>query len=330
MNLVVPEELGGSSLGMMATCLVTEELGRGCAGITTVASANMLALFPILVAGSEEQKEKFIPPICTTGKLAAFCLTEPNAGSDAASVATYAQPVDGGYILNGTKCFITNGDTAELFTVFATADKSRGVRGLTAFIVPKGEGVIVAKKEKKMGIRASSTAVINFDNVFVPKENILEAEGRGFKVAMQTLDASRPMIGALAVGVARAAYETALQYAKERIQFGQRIANFQMIQAMLAEMATKIEAARLMVWRAANSVEENAPTLSRDSAMSKLFAGDMCIEVTTDAVQILGGYGYMRDFPVEKYMRDAKIMQIYEGTNQIQRMVIANNILRGK
>jgi acyl-CoA dehydrogenase len=327
-NFTVPEALGGAGLDTLTACMVTEELGRGCAGIATVAAANSLAIYPILIAGTEEQKKKFIPPITGTGKYAAFCLTEPNAGSDAASVATNAQKVDGGYLLNGSKCFITNGDVADLYVVFATVDKSKGLKGLTAFIVPRGEGVSTGKKEIKLGIRASSTVVVNFDNVFVPTENILGAEGQGFKVAMITLDTSRPLIGALSVGVARAAYETALKYAKERVQFGQPIASFQMIQAMLADMATKIDAARLLVWRAAAMVDRKDASFAKESAMAKLFASDTAMAVTTDAVQILGGYGYSREYPVEKYMRDAKIMQIYEGTNQIQRLVIAGNIIR--
>jgi len=327
-NYSVPEELGGAGLDTLTSCLVTEELGRGCAGITTAASANSLAFYPILIAGSEEQKKKFLPPITTTGKFAAFCLTEPNAGSDAASVATTAKPVEGGYLLNGSKCFITNGDVADLFVVFASVDRSKGLKGLTAFAVPRTEGISTGKKEIKLGIRASSTVVVNFDNVFVPRENILDAEGQGFKIAMQTLDTSRPMIGALAVGVARGAYEVALKYAKERVQFGQPIASFQMIQATLADMATQIDASRLLVWRAAAMVDRKEASFAKESAMSKLFAGDTAMEVTTNAVQVLGGYGYSREYPAEKYMRDAKIMQIYEGTNQIQRLVIAGNILR--
>jgi alkylation response protein AidB-like acyl-CoA dehydrogenase len=236
--------------------------------------------------------------------------------------------VEGGYVLNGSKCFITNGDVADLYVVFATVDKSKGLKGLTAFIVPKADGITTGKKEIKLGIRASSTVVVNFDNVFVPEENILGGLGQGFKVAMQTLDTSRPMIGALSVGVARGAYDTAVKYAKERVQFGQPIGNFQMIQAMLADMATSIDAARLLVWRAASMVQNKDLPFAKESAMAKLFASDTAMEVSTNAVQILGGYGYSREYPVEKYMRDAKIMQIYEGTNQIQRLVIAGNVLR--
>ena len=225
-NFTVPYELGGAGLDTLTACIVAEELGRGCAGIATVVATNSLALYPILIAGSEEQKKKFIPPITTTGKYAAFCLTEPDAGSDAASVVTHANAVDGGYVLNGSKCFITNGDVADLYVVFATVDRSKGIKGLTAFVVPKAEGVSIGKKESKMGIRASGTVVVNFDNVFVPAENVLGAPGQGFKIAMQTLDFTRPLLGAQSVGVARGAFETAVKYAKERVQFGQPIGSF--------------------------------------------------------------------------------------------------------
>ncbi len=328
LNYTVPEELGGAGLDTLTSAIVTEELGRGCAGVMTAAATNSLAFYPILLAGTEEQKKKFLPPITTTGKFASFCLTEPDAGSDAASVSTTAKAVEGGYMLNGSKCFITSGDVADLYVVFATVDRSKGLKGLTAFAVPKTEGVTTGKKEIKLGIRASSTVVVNFDNVFVPKENVLGEEGRGFKIAMQTLDTSRPMVAAMAVGVARGAYEVALKYSKERVQFGQPIASFQMIQAMLADMATRIDAARLLVWRAAAMVDRKEASFAKESAMAKMYAGDTAMDVSTNAVQILGGYGYSREYPVEKYMRDAKIMQIYEGTNQIQRLVIAANILR--
>lgn len=327
-NFTIPNELGGAGLDALTACIVAEELGRGCAGIATVVATNSLALYPILNVGSEEQKKKFISPITTTGKYAAFCLTEPGAGSDAASVDTYAKAVDGGYVLNGSKCFVTNGDVAELYVVFATVDRSKGLKGLTAFVVPKGEGVRTGKKEIKMGIRASGTVDIYFDNVFVPTENVLGVPGQGFKIAMQTLDTTRPLLGAQSVGVARGAFETAVKYAKERVQFGQPIGSFQLIQAMLADMGTRIDASRLLVWRAAAMVDKKGGLFTKESAMAKLFASDTAMAVTTDAVQILGGYGYSREYPVEKYMRDAKIMQISEGTNQIQRLVIAGNILR--
>lgn len=329
-NMFIPAELGGSGLDNLSACLVFEELGRECAAIATASLVTSLALLPILLAGTPEQKQKIIPSFCKFPRQAAFCLTEPGAGSDAASISTCVERVEGGYLLKGTKCFITNGDVADLYTVFATADPSKGSKGLTAFIVPKGDGITVAKKERKMGLRAASTCTIHFDSVFVPIENMISEVGKGFKIAMLTLDASRPMIASIAVGVARAAFEESRKYAKERVQFGRRIADFQMIQTMLAEMATKIDAARLLVWRAATLIDKKVESVSKESSMSKLYAGDIAMEVTTDAVQILGGYGYSRDFPVEKYMRDAKIMQIYEGTNQIQRIVIANSILKGK
>lgn len=327
-NFTVPEKLGGAGLDTLTACVVTEELARGCAGIATIAVANSLALYPILIGANDKQKSEFVPPICTTGKCASFCLTEPDAGSDAASVSTSAKKVEGGYILNGNKCFITNGDIAELYVVFATIDKSKGIKGLTAFIVPRCDGITIGKKETKMGIRASSTAAVHFDNVFVPEENRLGEEGAAFKIAMKVLDTSRPLVAALALGVAVAAYEAALKYSKERIQFGQPIAHFQMIQSMLADMATRIDAARLLIWRAADMVDRKEASFARESAMCKYYASEIAMDVTTNAVQILGGYGYSREYPVEKYMRDAKIMQIIEGTSQIQKLVIAGNILK--
>ncbi len=327
-NYTVPEELGGGGLDVLTGCVVTEELSKGCGGIATIAVANALALYPVLIAGTDKQKAEFVPPICTKGKFAAFCLTEPNAGSDAASVSTSAKKVEGGYVLNGSKCFITNGDIADLYTVFATLDRSKGLKGLTAFMLPRSEGITVGKKEKKMGIRASSTAEVVFDNVFVPEANRLGDEGAAFKIAMKVLDTSRPLVGALALGVAVAAFETAVKYSKERVQFGQPIASFQMIQSKLADMATTIDAARLLIWRAAGMVDRKEAFFAKESAMSKLYASEVAMDVTTSAVQIMGGYGYSREFPVEKYMRDAKIMQIYEGTNEIQRIVIAQNLLR--
>jgi alkylation response protein AidB-like acyl-CoA dehydrogenase len=327
-NYTVPEDLGGGGLDTLTACVVTEELAKGCGGIATIAVANALALYPVLIAGTDKQKTEFVPPICTKGKFAAFCLTEPNAGSDAASVSTNAVKVDGGYVLNGSKCFITNGDIADLYTVFATLDKSKGLKGLTAFILPKSEGISVGKKEKKMGIRASSTAEVIFDNVFVPEANRLGDEGAAFKIAMKVLDTSRPLVGSLALGVAVAAFETAVKYSKERVQFGQPIASFQMIQSMIADMATRIDAARLLIWRAAGMVDRKEVFFAKESAMSKLYASEIAMDVTTDAVQIMGGYGYSREYPVEKYMRDAKIMQIIEGTSQIQKLVIAGNVLK--
>ncbi len=329
-TMTIPEDYGGGGMDCVTSCLVVEELSRGCAGITTSAAANSLAAYPILVGGSHEQKEKYLTPL-SEGKFAAFCLTEPGAGSDAAAISTLAKKVDKGYMINGRKCFITNGGIADYYTVFATVDRSRGARGLTAFVIERDfPGLEPGKKENKMGIRASNTSEVLFEDVFVPEENVLGKEGGGFRIAMTTLDISRPMVGAMAVGIARAAYEHAVSYAREREQFGKPISSFQAIQFKLANMAMKIEAARLLVLQAAFKVDRQEKHLSAHSAMSKAFAGDMAMEVTTDALQVMGGYGYMKDYPMEKYMRDAKIMQIYEGTSEIQRLVLANEVLKGR
>ncbi len=326
-TMTVPQEYGGSGLDMITACLVIEELARGCAGITTGAAANSLASYPILIGGNHEQKKKFLTPL-SEGKFAAFCLTEPGAGSDAASVATVARREGDEYVINGSKCFITNGGFADIYTVFATVDKSKGLKGLTAIVVEKGTpGLSAGKKENKMGIRASNTSEVFFEDVRVPVSNRLGEEGEGFKIAMTTLDISRPMVGAMALGVARAAYEKALKYAKEREQFGRPIAQFQAIQFKLADMAMEIDAARLLIHRAAYMVSQKGVRFSTESAMSKCFAGDVAMRVTVEAVQVHGGYGYSKEYPLEKYMRDAKIMQIYEGTNEIQRIVIAQNLM---
>jgi len=327
-TLTIPEEYGGGGVDALTACLVIEELAWGCAGITTSATANSLAAYPILLFGNEEQKKKYIPPL-SNGKLAAFCLTEPGAGSDAGAISTLATPVDKGFILNGNKCFITNGGLADYYTVFATIDRKKGARALSAFIVDRNSpGLSVGKKESKMGIRASNTTEVIFEDVFVPEENLLGKKYGGFRIAMTTLDLSRPIIGALAVGIARAALEKAAQYSKERVQFGKPIGHFQAIQLKLAEMAMRLEAARMLVWRAAILADKKKGRISGASAMAKAYAGDTAMYVTTEALQIMGGYGYMRDYPMEKYMRDAKIMQIYEGTNEIQKMIIAQDVLR--
>ena len=329
-TMTIPEEYGGGGMDCVTSCLVVEELSRGCAGITTSAAANSLAAYPILVGGSHEQKLKYLTPL-SEGKFAAFCLTEPGAGSDASSIATFAKKVENGYILNGRKCFITNGAIADIYTVFASVDRAKGARALTAFILERDyPGLEPGKKENKMGIRASNTSEVLFEDVFVPKENVVGQESGGFRIAMTTLDISRPMVGAMAVGVARAAYERAVSYAREREQFGKPISSFQAIQFKLADMAMKIEAARLLVLRAAYMVDKKEKRFSGYSAMSKAYAGDIAMEVTTDALQVMGGYGYMKEYPMEKYMRDAKIMQIYEGTSEIQRLVLANEVLRGR
>ncbi len=326
-SINIPEEYGGAGMDEVTVCLVTEELGRGCAGIATGVGANSLAMLPILIAGSEEQKKKYLPELCD-GKLASFCLTEPNAGSDVSSISTTAIKDGSDYIINGTKCFITNGTYADFYVVFAVVNPKRGARTLTPFVVERGTpGIDASKKEKKMGIRASNTAVVVFEDVRIPGENMLGKECGGFRVAMETFDISRPMIASLAVGVARAAYEAAVDYARERVQFGKPIIQQQAIQFMLADMAMEIEAARCLIFRAAAMIGKGEKGLSTYAAMAKAYAGDMAMRVTVDALQVLGGYGFTRDYPLEKYMRDAKIMQIYEGTSQIQRLIIANGII---
>ncbi len=328
MNLTVPEEYGGAGLGSLEECLVAEELAAGCVGIGTTIMANSLGLTPILIAGTPEQKKEFLIPHCSGPNLAAFNLTEPGAGSDAGSMRTRAERVGDEYVITGTKCFISNGGVASLHTVFAITDPERGTRGISAFVVPADTpGLKIGKKEDKMGQRATNTSEVIYEEVRVPARNRLGQEGDGFKIAMMTLDKSRPGVGAAAVGLARAALEAAIKYAKERVQFQQPIANFQAIQFMLADMAIKIETARLMCWKAA-WMSDHGMRNTYESAIAKCYATDIAMEVTTDAVQIFGGYGYMKDYPVEKYMRDAKLMQIYEGTNQIQRVVISRALLR--
>ncbi|BDG58980.1 acyl-CoA dehydrogenase family protein [Caldinitratiruptor microaerophilus] len=330
MNVHVPPEYGGQGLGNLEGCLIEEELAWGCLGISGSISANNLALEPILLAGTDEQKRKFLPWFCAEPRLAAFALTEATGGSDVAAMYTRARRVGDEYVITGTKTFITNGGVADLYVVFATLDRSLAHKGICAFIVPGDTpGVRAGKKERKMGDRASHVGEVIFEEAVVPAANRLGAEGQGFKLAMQTLDRTRPGIGAAAVGVARRAMEEALAYARERHAFGRPIAEFQMIQAMLADMAMNIDAARLLVWRAAWLQDQGQPGTA-EGAMAKCFASDVAMRVTTDAVQILGGNGYMRDYPVEKLMRDAKITQIYEGTNQIQRLVIARQLLKSR
>ena len=326
LNLTVPEEYDGPGIDALSIALIYEELGKGCAGVATSTAANALASYPIVLKGTEEQKKKFFS-VMNEGKLAAFALTEPGAGSDDGGVSTVAVKDGDDYILNGTKAFITNGGLADIFVIFANARKSAGIRGLTAFIVEKGTpGFSAGKKEDKMGIRASNTCELILDNVRVPAANRVGREGEGFKIAMKTLDAARPFVGAVSVGLAQAAFDLAIKYSKERVQFGKPIASFQLVQGMVADIAMQVEAARLMVYKACWMKDQNVP-FGKESAIAKCFAADTAMKVTTDVVQILGGYGYSREYPAEKYMRDAKIMQIYEGTNQIQRLVIANNIL---
>jgi len=328
-GLFIPQDYGGLGGGILEMAIATEELSRVCGGIALAFAATALATFPILLFGSEEQKRKYLPDIAKGKRLAAFALTEPEAGSDAGAVKTAARKEKGGYILNGTKQWITNGGEAQIYTVVAATDKSRGSRGLSAFIVEKGtDGFSFGKKENKLGIRGSTTRELIFQDCFVPQESLLGKEGQGFLIAMRTFDQSRPGVAAQAVGIAQGALEEAITYAQEREQFGKPIASFQGIQFMLADMATQIEAARALTYAVAKLIDRGARRVAKPSAMAKLFASDVAMKVTTDAVQILGGYGYMKDYPVEKMMRDAKITQIYEGTNQIQRAIIASNLIK--
>lgn len=324
----VPEEYGGGGLTSLEGCVVAEELGAACAGVASYLGANILGLTPLLIAGSPELKTELLPKHCAGPNLAAFCLTEAGAGSDVASMRSTATRVGDEFVINGTKHFITNGGVASLYSVFANEQPELGHKGISCFMVPANTpGVSHGKKEDKMGQRAADTREVIFENVHVPARFRLGKGHDGFKIAMMTLDDSRAGVGAAAVGIARASLETAVTYAKERVQFGKPIAALQGIQFMLADMAMKVEAARLLVWQAAYLHDQGSRN-TKESAIAKCFAGDTAMQVATDAVQVLGGYGYMKDYPVEKYMRDAKLHQIYEGTNQIQRAVVANELLR--
>jgi acyl-CoA dehydrogenase len=327
-NVVQGAEYGGTGLGVFDGCLVIEEISAGCAGMATSMLANDLALLPISLFGTPDQKEKFIKTIATNGQLASFCLTEPGAGSDVAGMQTTVTRDGDHYVINGNKQWITNGGLADQYTVFASIDKTKKHKGVCCIVVPaKTPGITTGHHENKMGQRCSNTTTVSFDNVRVPVANLIGKEGEGFKVAMKTLDWSRPMTAIVAVGIARAAYEYALAYAKERKQFSQPIASFQGIQFMLADMVTEIEAARLLTLRSAKLIDAGHRA-SLESSMAKRYAADIGMRVTTDAVQIFGGYGYTKDYPVEKLMRDSKLLQIYEGTSQIQRIVIAREILK--
>jgi len=326
MNPHIPEELGGAGLGGMEGALIGEELCWGCSGIGTSIVANILGALPVLLAGTEEQKREWLAPLLEEPILCSFALTEPGAGSDVSGIQTTAVRHGGDYVVNGSKMFITNAGQADWLTVFASTDKAAGHRGLTAFVVPKSaDGVTIDKHLDKMGQRATDTSALAFQDVQVPAGNRLGEEGEGFKIAMQTLDNTRPGTAAGAVGVARAAFEHAVAYSKERVQFGQPIAMNQGVNFLVADMATEIEAARLLVWQAAWLLDQGKRA-TLESSYAKRFAADTAMKVTTDAVQIFGGYGYMKEYPVEKLMRDAKLFQIYEGTSQIQRLVIAREI----
>ena len=335
--IFVPEEYGGTLQldndrtvgGVLDLCVATEELSRVCAGVAVCYAASALGTFPIILFGNQEQKKKYLPSLASGKKLAAFAITEPEAGSDASAIKTVARKEGDHYILNGTKHFITNGGEADIYTIIAMTDKRKGARGGSAFIVEKGTpGFTFGKKEEKMGIRSSVTSELIFNDCKVHKDNLISKEGLGFIITMKTFDVSRPGVAAQAVGIAQGALDHAVKYARERHQFGRSISSFQGIQWMLADMATQIEAARALVYSTARMVDEGKTNVSKESAMAKLFASDVAMKVTTEAVQIFGGYGYMRDYPVEKYMRDAKITQIYEGTNQIQRNIIALQLIK--
>ncbi|NLC78051.1 MAG: acyl-CoA dehydrogenase [Clostridia bacterium] len=324
-----PAEYGGGDAGVVSYAIAVEELSRVCASTGVTLSAHVsLASWPIYYYGTEEQKQKYLVPLAEGKKLGAFGLTEPLAGSDASNTKTTAVLDGDSYVLNGTKIFITNAGEAEIYVVFAMTDKSKGHRGISAFIVEKGTpGFSFGKAEKKMGIRGSATMELVFENCRIPKENLLGQEGQGFKIALSTLDGGRIGIAAQAVGIAQGALEAAIKYSKEREQFDQPLAKFQAIQFMLADMATKVEAARMLTYRAAYLEEKGLP-YSQAAAMAKLLASETAMEVTTKAVQVFGGYGYTREYPVERMMRDAKITEIYEGTSEVQRIVIAANLLK--
>ncbi len=327
MNNHIPEEYGGAGLDYLTGCLIEEELGWGCSGIGTSIMCNGLATAPIALGGSEQTKKKYLGMLAEEPKLASFCLTEPDAGSDVSGMKTNAVKKGDKYVINGSKCFITNGSHADYYTVYAKTDKEAGHRGISSFVVDRNlDGVSVDKKEDKLGQRASNTATISFDDVEIPAENLLGEENKGFKLAMMTLDRTRPGVSSMAVGIAQAAFEFASEYSKERVQFGVPIAMHQAIQFMIADMATKVEASRLLVHKSAVLLDQGRRnTLA--SSHAKRFAADSAMEVTVDAVQVYGGYGFIKEYPVEKLMRDAKIMQLYEGTSQIQRLVIAREVL---
>jgi alkylation response protein AidB-like acyl-CoA dehydrogenase len=329
LGLSVPEEYGGFFRGHIFVCLAVEEIARACVSSSLIVQVQSLGWETILIGGTEEQKKKYGPLIASGEKLIAFGLTEPGAGSDAAAMKTRAVRRGDRYILNGSKCFISNGPIADVVSLFAMTDSSQGVKGISTFIVEKEfKGFSVAKWESKMGIKGSPTGELVFEDVEVPPENLVGKEGRGFVYAMQTLDTSRPVIASQAVGLAQGALDQAVKYAKERVQFGKPIASFQGISWMLADMAAQIEAARALNYQAAEMVDTNHPRKSYMSACCKMFASDVAMRVATDALQIAGGYGYMTDFPFERMMRDAKITQIYEGTNQIMKLVISRELLK--
>lgn len=330
MNIAVPQEYGGMGLGVLDDVIINEELGTGFLGMTTSISVNTLALYPILLGGTPAQIKEFVVPFLSEPKIASFCLTEPNSGSDAGSLSTHIKEDGDHYIVNGSKMWITNAGHASLFSVFATTNKELRTKGMACIVVPAdAKGVSLGKHEDKLGQRCSDTRAITFENVRVPKSHLIGKVGEGFKIAMKTLDRTRPPIAAGAVGAARSALQHSIKYSKERRQFNQSISSFQAIQFMLADMATKVEAGRLLCQRAGWLLDRgDFEAANLASAHAKRFSADMAMEVATDAVQIFGGYGYTKEYPVEKIMRDVKLVQIYEGTSQIQRVVIARELLK--
>jgi alkylation response protein AidB-like acyl-CoA dehydrogenase len=329
LGMVVPKEYGGSGYDTISYSIAVEEVSRVCGSTgITVAAHNSLGLYPIYLFGNEEQKRKYIPPLATGEKLGSFGLTEPNAGSDAAGTKTTAVLDGDFYVVNGSKCFITNASVGETFVFTAMTDKTKGYKGISSFILEKGmKGFSIGKKENKMGLRGSDTATLIFEDLRLPKKNLLGREGEGFKQFMITLDGGRISIGAMALGIAQGAFDKALKYAKEREQFGQPVANFQAIQWKLADMATQIEAARHMIYHA-SWLKDKGERFIKESAMAKLYASEVGRFVTYQAIQIFGGYGYMSEYPVERYLRDVKLCEIGEGTSEIQRIVIARELLR--
>jgi acyl-CoA dehydrogenase len=326
MNSQLPAEYGGAGASALEGCLIAEELAWGCAGIATTLEANGLASAPLLLGGSEKLKKEYLGRLTEAPLLASFCLTEPGAGSDVSGMRTTAVRKSDKWVINGSKVFITNGEYANWYTVYAKTDREAGHRGISAFVVPRDAGVIVDKHEDKMGLRASNTAAITFEECEIPADHLFGEENHGFRLAMMTLDRTRPGVASLATGIARAAMEFAIDYSKERVQFGVPIAMHEAIQFMIADMATEVEAARLLTWKSATLLDQGQRnTLA--SSHAKRFAADTAMKVATDAVQVYGGYGFIKDYPVEKLMRDAKIMQLYEGTSQIQRLVIARETL---
>ena len=329
MGIFLPEEYGGMGMGSFEICLAIEEFSKACLGLSTAYAANALGTYPIFLFGSDEQKKKYLPDIASGKKFVAFALTEANAGSDASGVQTTAKLEGDEYVLNGTKQWITNGGEADSYVIIALTDRSKGPRGASAFIVEKGTpGFSFGKKEDKMGIRASATCELILEGCKIPRENIIAREGMGFIIAMRTLDISRIGVGAQGVGVSQGALDEAIAFARQRVQFGKPVISIQAVQHILADMATQTEAARALVYAVARYLDTSAKDISKVSAMAKLFPTDVAMRVTTDAVQVMGGSGYMKEYPVEKMMRDAKILQIFEGTNQIQRNIIGQALIK--